>query len=252
MARPKKTAAKKAPKKSAAQPKPRGQSQAPLPPPVEPEALKNSGENQDDYNGLHLLPMDNQPVSAASVHSSVSSSTSEPDPGEPLNQEQEEILAQEFPEVEEEDAGSAPSLEQPAEMNGIVRFREDYVRDVLEESFEWLAEKFQSDHWALTERQSRMLGAPTAQLLSSLWSHVERLIPTLLGRWADSTPGLMDFVLAAGIVIGPKVTMQIALTRSKKSAKAQPQTGPQRVPRPAQGVGAVGPINMNVEPLQGA
>ena len=98
-----------------------------------------------------------------------------------------------------------------------IDFDVDAVRDVLEESFEWLAERFGSDHWKLSERQSRMLGKPTAELLSSLYGKLTAFLPEVIARWCESTPGAAGFILAAGIVVAPKVVQQVAISRSSRA-----------------------------------
>lgn len=184
----------------------------------------------------------------ASPSHSASSSTSEPQPGEPLTREAEQIVAE---------IGGAPADESdeddgqldPAEVaEGLARisFDEAYVRDVIEEAYAWAADKFESEHWLLSERQSRMLGGPTTQLLGSVWMHAQRLIPEILARWANSTPGLMDFVLVFGLVTGPKVAKQFAVSRQRRR---RPQRPGAPVPVPPRSGGPVGPIMTGVEPF---
>ena len=98
-----------------------------------------------------------------------------------------------------------------------VTFEPPDVQDQLEEFFGWLAERFESDHWKLTDRQARMLGRPTAQLLDSVWAKLCGILPDVIARWCASTPGATAFLLAAGLVVVPKVAKQITISRSRVS-----------------------------------
>jgi hypothetical protein len=115
-----------------------------------------------------------------------------------------------------------------------VAFEPQDVQDVLCEFFDWCAERFQSEHWSLTERQARMLGRPTAQLLNSLWVKLQGVLPDILARWCETTPGATAFILAAGIVVVPKVTTQIGISRERAKLEKQKSMvkGPQPVPVP--------------------
>lgn len=103
----------------------------------------------------------------------------------------------------------------------MIAFEEQDVRDLLEEAFDWLSEKFDSEHWKLSERQSRMLGRPTVMLMNSIWLKLRDRLPDVLLRWCESTPGAAAFITAAGIVIVPKVMTQVSLSKRKKLAPAQ-------------------------------
>ena len=100
-----------------------------------------------------------------------------------------------------------------------VAFEPQDVQDVIEEFFEWLSEHYQSDHWKLSERQSRMLGRPAAQLLNSMWVRLQNYLPDILSKWCEETPGAMAFIMACGIVVAPKVTQQITISRERARAK---------------------------------
>jgi hypothetical protein len=113
-----------------------------------------------------------------------------------------------------------------------IQFDQADVEDVLEEAFGWMAKKFESDHWKLTDRQSRMLGRPTTQLLTSLWSKVGAFLPEMLARWCETTPGLAGFILAGGIVVGPKVAHQFALSRSRREKTPVRAVGSMQANRP--------------------
>jgi hypothetical protein len=103
----------------------------------------------------------------------------------------------------------------------MVAFEEQDVRDLLEEAFEWMADKFGSDHWKLSERQSRMLGRPTVMLMNSIWLKLRERLPDVLTRWCESTPGAAAFITACGIVVVPKVMKQVSLSRQTKDEPQQ-------------------------------
>jgi hypothetical protein len=166
----------------------------------------------------------------------------EPKPGSSLSAEAEQILSQ-MPVIEGA-PGSAPvSTESGAEpllaLAGMVAFEEQDVKDTLEEFFAFLADRFDSEHWELTERQSRMLGKPTTLLLNSLWTKLQQLLPDVIARWCESTPGAMAFLTACGLVLVPKVIVQIRISRERRRAKRiienpkpQPQPPAPAVPQP--------------------
>lgn len=134
----------------------------------------------------------------------------------------------------------APEPEDPiAALMAQVAFEEQDVRDTLEELFEWIGERCESDHWKLTERQSRILGRPAAQMMNSIWAKLQAYIPDILSRWCETTPGATAFILAAGLVVVPKVRKQITLTRERRAAAAMPKT--QRQVSPAQPPSAPAP-----------
>lgn len=189
---------------------------------------------------------------AASAASYVDSSISEPRPGEPLSAEAEAQLADLPDPAGQESAPGEMAAETLAPVPALSnRFKEEYVADVLEEIFAWLADRFESEHWLLSDRQSRMLSEPSTLLLGSLWQHLQRMLPAILERWAESTPGLMDAVFAFGIVLTPKCIKQFELSRQRK-AEGRPakSAGPQPVPaRPPYAGGPIGPITGTADPL---
>jgi hypothetical protein len=157
-------------------------------------------------------------------------------PGEPLDPGAGEL--------DGADQGEDQAL---ADLMAQVSFETQDVQDQLEEFFDWLATRFESDHWELTERQARMLGKPTAQLLNSLWAKLQMVLPEILGRWIDSTPGAAALLLAGGIVIGPKIAKQVSIGRERRKTSArrmmvregtshgpgeQPSVASRPVPRP--------------------
>ena len=100
-----------------------------------------------------------------------------------------------------------------------VAFDREDVEAVLIELFDSLAERFESDHWRLKDRQVKILGKPTTQLLCSVWAKLCAIMPDVVARWCENTPGAMAFLIAAGIVVVPKARKQMALNRLKVTAK---------------------------------
>jgi hypothetical protein len=114
-----------------------------------------------------------------------------------------------------------------------VAFEPQDVQDVLEEFFESLAVRFESDHWKLTERQARMLGRPSAQLLNSMWAKLQNYLPDILAHWCESTPGATAFILACGLIVAPKITRQVAISRERAAARPLvPESAKQQRPQP--------------------
>lgn len=229
----------------------------PLPPPVPVSGAAEQPASKPSLFGLdQLFPSNSHPQSAEELPlASEISSVSEPRPGEPLGPDAERIL-RDVPETigdasrgpsqlnDEESVAAIGAMAaiDPAFLQGLISFDESDVRSVLEEGFEFLADKFDSDHWKLTERQSRMLGRPTAQLLSTLWTKLSFLLPAQLAQWCASTPGLAGFVLTSAIVLSPKVAQQVSVSRKRRAAPNQPrQPGP--VPVAPRRDGPIGPID---------
>ena len=193
------------------------------------------------------LPLQSAPGSAEPLPTFLSGR--EPRPGEPLSEEQERVLHAVPESINEEPDADELIVEEAADPEAIralipsITFNEQEVREVLEESFDWLAEKFDSAHWKLTERQSRMIGKPTAQLLGFVWSRVSDLLPDILARWCNATPGLLDFLMVSGLIVGPKVRQQVAISRSRKRTEKQ-RVRPGSVAVPSRGEAAPGPVGM--------
>ena len=114
-----------------------------------------------------------------------------------------------------------------------VAFEEQDVKDVLCEFFDWLAVKFENDNWKLTDRQSRMLGKPTALLANSMWVKLQSLVPDIIARWCETTPGAMAFLSACGLIVVPKVFNQIKVSRERKAQKQRVREMPSRAAAPA-------------------
>jgi hypothetical protein len=158
----------------------------------------------------------------------------EPGIDEPLSAEAEKILAG-IPAIAPEgeaadDPGAPPSDPMLLSLAGMVAFEEQDVQDTLQEFFSYLAGKFESDHWELTERQARMLGKPSTLLLNSLWTKLQTLLPNIIARWCESTPGAMAFITACGLVLVPKVVTQMKISRERRKAKS-PVIEPPRPPQ---------------------
>jgi hypothetical protein len=226
--------ARKSPSKSRS-----SQPQSPLPPPEEvagPQLVPAQPEQgSGGLFGLGNLFERKTTGTQASVADFLPSSDgfstaiSEPKPGDPLDPEAERLLARipdrissepipdAAPEGEalEPGTGGDPVSDFMAEMV----FEEQDVKDALCEIFDWLAEKFDNGNWKLTERQTRILGKATFQLSTSLWSRLQQLLPDLIARWCESTPGAAAFVGALGIVVVPKAWNQVKVSRERKSQK---------------------------------
>ena len=212
-----------------------------LPAPVELQPVQSKPAEKSGGLLDGLFPSSREPkVTSASSAISIDSSTV--NSGEPLSPESERLLHA-VPDAiggEADDAGGPADVPQGegdaiAALMAQVAFEPQDVQDVICELFDWLAERFQSDHWQLTDRQARMLGRPAAQLANSMWAKLQVYIPDILGKWCEETPGATAFILACGLVIGPKVTKQVAISRERARVqpilKPAPQPGPQAVER---------------------
>lgn len=143
---------------------------------------------------------------------SANSSNSEPEPGEPLSPEAEALLS-----GEADDPGGPGEL--PAGVGSaldVIKFSTEKTEKVLIEIFEWLAERFDSEHWKLSDNQVAMLGEPTAQLLGGVWSKLSEKLPDILTQ----TPGATAFLLACTIVVVPKAAQQVAVSRARRQGKS--------------------------------
>ena len=172
------------------------QSVAPLPPPI-PVADVHPAQPQNVI-----------PFSAGSAPSLTP--ICDPRPGDPLTNEQEHILAdvpQFIGDAPQAESGAQGGADEPGESGDAVAslmaqiaFEPQDVQDTICEFFEWMAERFDSDHWKLSERQARMLGKPTAILADAMWRKLTALLPDIIGQWCESTPGATAFLFAFGIV----------------------------------------------------
>ena len=187
-----------------------------LPPPIDqgPQILpaesqiQNPGANPAAPNGMTSNSFNPQPLTPEAERLLGSVPTKVDDaPGDPID------VDGAAGQLTDADQGGGNGI---AELMAQVSFETQDVQDQLEELFDWLSVKFKSDHWELSERQARMLGKPTAQLLNSLWAKLQTVLPEILGKWIDSTPGAAALLLAGGIVIGPKVAKQVAISRERR------------------------------------
>ena len=236
-----KTAAKKMAKKPARkqrqprQPKP----SANLPEPIEVTAAqpkqsppaKPADGLLNSLSNLFTIPQKAEPE-YLSLDASQTFSTSEALPAE-----SERVLAS-VPEIiggEADDPGGpadVQELDPVAALMAQVAFEPQDVQDILVEMFDWLGERFQSDHWKLNERQARMLGTPAALMLNSIWARLQDYIPDLIAKWCMETPGASKFILACGLVIGPKIAKQITISRERKRLALSPQGHGEKKPGP--------------------
>jgi hypothetical protein len=173
------------------------------------------------------------PSAASSAASSISTDSLPP--------ESERLLSSvpDFIGGEADDPGGpadVPDQDPVAALMAQVAFEPQDVQDVIAEFFDWLAERFDSDHWKLNERQARMLGRPAAQLANSMWLKLQNYLPDILSKWCEETPGATAFILACGIVVFPKVQKQVAISRER--AKAERPQLVKEPPKPVQPVSA--------------
>jgi len=201
-----------------------GKGSAPLPPPVEINAQPLE-EKSGLLSGVRNLLQPKPAVATASPESVDSYAPSSISEGA-ISEESARLLA-----AVPESIGGGPEDALPGAIDGAqgeedpiaalmaqVAFEPQDVQDVLTEFFDWLAERAESEHWKLTERQGRMLGRPLAQMLNSCWLKLQSFLPDVLGRWCESTPGALAFLMAAGLVIGPKLGKQLAISKAKRKA----------------------------------
>lgn len=235
MANLKKTPAKK-PRKKLRKPgsgQPKKQQPANLPPPIEFPAAQSEAvqpEKPSLLSGLGNLfsPQPADPSSTASLPSLTSS------PAEPLSQESERLLSA-VPDVIGDNLGAGEPAAEPgdnaddpiAALMAQVAFEEQDIQDTLAEFFDWLSVRFKSDHWKLTDRQARMLGRPSAQLLNSMWARLQNYLPEILAKWCVETPGATAFILACGLVVTPKVMEQVRISRERAKLSRQTIQGRQ-------------------------
>ncbi len=122
-------------------------------------------------------------------------------------------------ETAEQGPAQPGELDPVAGLMAMVAFEEEDVRDTLCELFEWLSERFKSNHWKLTERQARMMGKPGTMLVNALWQRLQTYLPDVLGRWCETTPGALAFLTACGLVVAPKIMEQVRISRERKAAQ---------------------------------
>lgn len=230
----KKQPAKKKPghprqQKQPSQPKPRPSKPArPLPPPLESApAAQPVSEPQPKslIDGVRSLFSSPKPAEESSTDSSTFSTAT----FEPLSPETERILSA-APDVVSDQLPQADAQGADlSEENGVsalmaqVTFEEEDVREGLEMLFALFAEWRQIEDWKLTANQSRILGRPCAQMINAIWLKLQGRMPGWVERWLSETPGAAAFLLACAIVVGPKVSKDIAISRERRNAdRAKP------------------------------
>lgn len=236
-----KTRVQRTPKKRAATRRPRRSKNLPEPIDLATERIVVPQPTQSSASPLQAIgnlfrPKETNQAQPESISQGESLTSSGNSTSDPLSAESERLLDS-VPESiggEVDDAGGPAAVssqvpEDPiAALMAQVAFEEQDVKDTLGELFDWLAERFESDHWRLTDRQTRMLGRPAAQMLNAIWGKLQVYIPDILGKWCEDTPGATAFILACGIVVVPKVTKQVAISRQRAKTR-----GPVIAPQPA-------------------
>lgn len=219
--------------------KPRQPKQAeranPLPPPVEIELQQSPivDGKPDPFSLRNLFTNQAQPQPETQAESQPSLTASYGDAGaidERILTAVPEVIGETLPEPGQEVAGAADPV---SSLMAMVAFEEDDVRDTLGELFDWLAERFKSEHWRLNERQARMLGKPGTLLANAMWAKLQAYLPDVLGKWCETTPGALAFLTACGIVIGPKVMQQVRISRERKAHVPVVRESPSHGPQPA-------------------
>jgi len=188
-----------------------------------PEPIPIDGMSDDPFQLSQQF--NNLPSDQGSSLGSGASSTSEPQPGEPLSAESERILG-DLPDrigdgepavrVDINDTDE-PSPEGFAATPGTVAIvvKEKYVRLAFEAAYKALAKFFDSEHWLLDSDEARALAEPSSLLLA-------RLLPLWFTRWAESTPGALDLLFAMAIINGPRIAEQVELSRERRG-RPRPQ-----------------------------
>lgn len=149
-------------------------------------------------------------------------------------------------------APGAPATPGAGELDEMVEFLqsmgidEDDMQEWLSEGCEFLAERFKSEHWKLTDRQGRMLAKPYTACANKLWIKMLDWLPDFLSNLAKASPEAAAMVISTAVVFGPKVAKQFVLSRSrkelpKKSAEDKPQQV-KEVPKPKPAAPAKGEI----------
>lgn len=177
------------------------------------------------------------PSSADSKDFSMPSAASSASTEGPLSEEAARLLASvpesigggAEPGAEEPQEGAAGEVDPIAALMAQVVFKPQEVQDQLSEFFDWLAERTASAHWKLTDRQGRMLAGPLTSVLYAMWQKLQVVLPDVLGRWCEETPGAMALLMASGLVIGPKCAKQFALSKAKRRAVPLVKDRPQVV-----------------------
>ncbi len=206
---------------------------------------ESSAEPKNESLLESLSGMFQRPSPTIQSESPKASGTESETHGDPLTPEQQaqlnavpDTIGDDVPTIE--DGSSAVSGPADSVLSGLdIAFSEQDVTDTLTELFGWLADKFDSEHWKLTERQQRMLGGPTTQIVNATWTKLKTKLPDILARWCESTPGGTAFIMAFSIVVVPKAMKQVKLSREKRTVRVEGKTAteekpaPRRSPQPA-------------------
>ena len=230
------TTAKKSPKRATAKKAARRRQNRPAKPRVQPDVQPESGGLLAGLGNLLEIGAAKPEPETSQQQPSVQSAGYSP---EALSAESERLLAgvpEHIGDTSDEisvASAEADGGEAIAALMQSVAFEEQDVQDTIAEMFDWLAERFKSEHWQLSDRQARLLGRPAAVLMNSMWKRLSEHVPDILTKWCEETPGAMAFLLACGMVVGPKIVKQVEITRSRATTRPQPKTGPVQMPERA-------------------
>lgn len=216
--RPRKTATKRRPKKVTVMP---GEPQPKNP--LEANASQRSASLLPGVESLFQRPLSqsSKPEESEIPGGEASSASENEDVAAKLDAVPDEIGGEE--EASPEGAEGGIGADDITQLMGSIAFEEQDVKDALGEVFDWIGERMQSDHWRLTERQARMLGKPTAQLLNSIWQKLMQRMPDVIAQWCEDTPGATAFLVSFGIVVVPKATRQMTITKHRRQRRREPE-----------------------------
>jgi hypothetical protein len=226
-----KKAAKKKPLKKKAQPSssPR---QSPLPEPVEPNRPPAMASQEDEglLGGIaNMFQSKSKPAPESPKPSSGSSA-------EPLSAEAERLLNSVPDHIGSDGEVSGPSGQAgqiAAMIDGLV-FKPEHVEVALRGIFKGLGWFFDSDHWELTPEDGGWITEPATQILNYIWLDNRDDISNAFVQWVMSTPGALGLLIGGGVVLGPRISKQMSLSRERRKQPlvADPKPAPQPI-RPA-------------------
>lgn len=233
MTKPKPPELKKKPGRKPAKKSPPKNQPVPQQPESQPGFLQRA-------KNLLSPPQPSQPESQPvfSVDSPISS-TGSPDP---LSPESQRLLAQ-IPDRIEDDPNpeqgpggpaEAPDADPIAAMMAGIAIEQEDVRDLAEWFFEFLAGRFESEHWKLTESQANRLAKPAAVMLNAIWLKLQSSLPDVITRWLEQTPGAMGLLFACGFIVVPRITRQVAISKERRQAARVPAGTTQQNKKPPQ------------------
>lgn len=122
------------------------------------------------------------------------------------------------------DAGSVEDAD-AAELAGLmdmVQFTPEDTAAAVATLCESMDRWFDSDVWALSQAQQKLIGRPYAQLANALWGRLKLRLPGFLTAACESTPGLMGALMATGMVFGPKAYQQWNVSRERAREQTRP------------------------------